>query len=87
MVKKNQIDIGGIIVRTNKNWDQQNKILGKMYKITGNWGTNTMDLHGGWSIDRDHARLATHSEVEAFNKGARHLKEIVPSRVDNYSII
>jgi len=87
MVKKNQIDGRGIIVRTGKTAEQRKNIIGKIYKIIGNYSDRSMELWGGWTISREHARLATADEIEAYNEGARHISEIKSKVVDNYSII
>jgi len=87
MVKKSEIKTGGIIVRTDKNWDQKKSLIGRMYKITSNHNESSMSLWGGWSISRNNARLADSEEIAAYNNGIRNIKDIVKKHVDNYSII
>lgn len=77
---------GDIIIRIWRSAGQPKSILGKMY-IAQNNSSSNIDLLGGWSISVNHCRKASKNEINAFNNGIKHIKDIVSESIDNFSII
>jgi len=86
MVTKKELSNNGYIVRIAVEHYQPKSLVGKIYKIAGNWSSDYVDLRGGWRIKREDARLATPKEIKAHTQGIKNIKNIIIA-VDDYSII